>query len=219
LIAELTLPAGQSLRVEPFAFRERPLRQTRRLRRRDHELRLLSTPAATPYDIGDAAGLRTQRTLPRLGHGDPPPRVVACHGAGPLTRGPPTRFADGLPITSATLLLLSPGIAYDILRKGDGQRGGGGLNLVWSRAAEPVQAPGNAADLGVELDVSIFYQGLGGTYDAEGNVSTGFYGQLDYAVLFPLEGLGYLPAEQERRGSETDLSIAHMLRLYMGILF
>lgn len=113
-----------------------------------------------------------------------------------------------------------PGASYDFLRSGDGQRAGGGFNVVWSRATEPVQAPGNSPDLGVELDVKVYYQGLGGTYDAEGNATTGFYGQLDYAVMFPLDGLGYLPGEREARGNdETSLSVAHMLRLYMGILF
>ncbi len=113
-----------------------------------------------------------------------------------------------------------PGFAYDVMRKGDGQRAGGGLNLVWSRASEPVQAPGNAPDLGVELDAKIYYQGLGGTFDAQGNPKTGFYGQLDYAVLFPLDGLGYLPGERAALGEEaTSLSVAHMLRLYMGIMF
>lgn len=113
-----------------------------------------------------------------------------------------------------------PGISYDFLRGGDGQRAGGGLNMVWSRATEPVQAPGNSPDLAVELDAKVYYQGLGGTYDAEGRVTTGFYGQLDYAVLFPLDGLGYLPGERQERGEDqTSLSIAHMLRLYVGVLF
>lgn len=113
-----------------------------------------------------------------------------------------------------------PGITYDILRSYDGQRAGGGLDLVWSRATAPVQAPGNAPDLGVELDAKIYYQGLGGTYDPEGRPLTGFYGQLDYAVLFPLPGLGYLPGDKERLGEElTSTSIAHMLRLYLGMLF
>lgn len=113
-----------------------------------------------------------------------------------------------------------PGVSYDFLRSADGQRGGGGLNLVWSRATEPVQAPGNDPDLGVELDVKLYYQGLGGSFDAEGRAKTGFYGQLDYAVLFPLDGLGYLPGQRDELGQEaTSMSIAHMLRLYMGVLF
>ncbi|MFO0546878.1 MAG: TIGR04551 family protein [Polyangiaceae bacterium] len=112
-----------------------------------------------------------------------------------------------------------PGIAYDVIRNADGMRAGGGLNVVWSRAAQPVQAPGNEPDLGVELDTSIFFQGLGSSYDAKGNPTTGFYAQLDYAVLFPLDGLGYLPGEQRQLGADSQLSIAHMLRLFMGVLY
>lgn len=112
-----------------------------------------------------------------------------------------------------------PGVSYDFVRDGDGQRAGGGFNVIWSRAAEPVQTSGNAADLAVELDTSIFYQGLAGTFDAAGNPKTGFYGQLDYAVLFPLRGLGYLPLEEAALGSDASTVPAHMLRLYLGVLF
>jgi len=112
-----------------------------------------------------------------------------------------------------------PGVSYDFIRSSDGQRAGGGVNMIWSRAVEPVQAPGNLPDLGVELDTSLFYQGLGGTFDAEGKPQTGFYGQLDYAVLFPLGGLGYLPAQEEAMGEEASLAIAQMVRLYLGVLF
>ena len=113
-----------------------------------------------------------------------------------------------------------PGVSYDFVRGADGQRAGGGVNLVWSRAVEPVQAPGNQPDLGVEIDTSLFYQAIGGTYDAEGKPTTGFYGQLDYAVLFPLGGLGYLPKEADALGEEdSTLAVAQMLRLYLGVLF
>ncbi len=112
-----------------------------------------------------------------------------------------------------------PGASYDFIRSGDGQRAGGGVNLIWSRAVEPVQAPGNLPDLGVEIDTSIFYQGLGGSFDEEGRPETGFYGQLDYAVLFPLGGLGYLPGEEAGIGEDAKLAVAQMVRLYLGMLF
>ena len=113
-----------------------------------------------------------------------------------------------------------PGVSYDFIRGADGQRAGGGVNLVWSRAVEPVQTAGNQPDLGVEIDTSLFYQAIGGTYDAEGKPTTGFYGQLDYAVLFPLGGLGYLPEQADALGEEdSTLAVAQMLRLYLGVLF
>jgi uncharacterized protein (TIGR04551 family) len=113
-----------------------------------------------------------------------------------------------------------PGVSYDFIRGGDGQRAGGGVNLIWSRAVEPVQTAGNQPDLGVEIDTSLFYQAIGGTYDADGKPTTGFYGQLDYAVLFPLGGLGYLPEQAEALGEEdSTLAVAQMLRLYLGVLF
>ncbi len=110
-----------------------------------------------------------------------------------------------------------PAVEYDFLRATDGQRAGGGFNAVWSRAAEPVQAPGNAADLAVEIGAKVYYQGPSGTFDIDGQPTTGFFGQLDYAVLLPLQGLDYLPGET--LPADVGLAPAHLLRLYLGILY
>lgn len=110
-----------------------------------------------------------------------------------------------------------PAVEYDFLRHTDGQRAGGGFNAVWSRASEPVQTPGNAEDLGVEIGAKVYYQGPSGTFDLDGQPTTGFFGQLDYAVLVPLQGLDYLPGESVP--DEASLVPAHLLRLYLGILY
>lgn len=110
-----------------------------------------------------------------------------------------------------------PSVEYDFLRAGDGQRAGGGFNVVWSRASEFVQAPGNASDLGVEIGTKVFYQSPASTFDVQGRPTTGFYGQLDYSVLLPLQGLDYLPGETVP--DTVGLTPAHLLRLYLGVLF
>ena len=43
----------------------------------------------------------------------------------------------------------------------------------------------------------------------------GFFTMLQYGVLFPLGGLGYLPGET----AAPDTSTAHMLRWYIGMLY
>jgi uncharacterized protein (TIGR04551 family) len=112
---------------------------------------------------------------------------------------------------------LKPSVEYDFLRQADGQRAGGGFSAVWSRASEAVQTPGNASDLGVEIGAKVFYQGPAGTFDVEGQPKAGFFGQLDYAVLVPLQGLDYLPGES--LPADVGLTPAHLLRLYLGVLY
>ena len=50
----------------------------------------------------------------------------------------------------------------------------------------------------------------------------GFYTQLEYGVMFPLGGLGYLPGEEQEfvdAGNPVDLSTAQTVRWYLGILY
>jgi len=52
----------------------------------------------------------------------------------------------------------------------------------------------------------------------------GFYTQLEYGVLFPLPGLGYLPGQEAKYGinvpgGKLDTAIAQTLRWYIGILY
>jgi uncharacterized protein (TIGR04551 family) len=113
-----------------------------------------------------------------------------------------------------------PSVEYDFLKLDDGQRFGGGATLVWSRASEFVQAPGNDEDLGVELDGTLYYQAQGGTFSVDDKKMTGFFAKLQYGVLFPLDGLGRLPGEEARLPEdERGLDIPQILRLYLGILY
>ncbi|MEJ7728164.1 MAG: TIGR04551 family protein [Polyangiaceae bacterium] len=113
-----------------------------------------------------------------------------------------------------------PGVDYDFTRDKNGQRLGGGAAVVWSRAAEFVQTPGNARDLGVELDFQLYYQSKDGTLNDDPDKMGGFYASLQYGVLFPLAGLGYLPRQiDEKIGFTGETDTAQTLRLFLGIMF
>jgi uncharacterized protein (TIGR04551 family) len=115
-----------------------------------------------------------------------------------------------------------PSVEYDFLRDFDGQRLGGGAAVIWSRASEFVQTPGNARDLGLELDFTIYYQAKDGALNDDLDKMGGFYTMIQYGVMFPLGGLGYLPGEEQDfldSNNETELSTAQILRWYLGIMF
>jgi uncharacterized protein (TIGR04551 family) len=118
-----------------------------------------------------------------------------------------------------------PSVEYDFFRNPNGQRAGGGAAIIWSRASEFVQAPGHAPDLGVELNFKLHFQTKDGVLNDDPNKMGGFFAQAEYGVLFPLDGLGYLPGEVQnyadlQPGAEPlDTETAHALRLYLGILF
>ncbi|MGZ5966260.1 MAG: TIGR04551 family protein, partial [Polyangiales bacterium] len=84
-----------------------------------------------------------------------------------------------------------PGVEYDFTKSLDGEKFGGRAEIIYSRASVPVQAPGNKADLGIELDLSLYYQSKDGTLNNDPSKIGGFYGMLQYGVLFPLGGLDY----------------------------
>jgi uncharacterized protein (TIGR04551 family) len=117
-----------------------------------------------------------------------------------------------------------PGEAtLDPLEVGGGQRAGAGLTFVWSRASEPVQAPGHEPDLGVELNFKIYYQLSPGPVRAGVEEMGGFYTSLEYGVLFPLPGLGYLPGQESGysavTGQSLDVTPANTARWFLGMLF
>jgi uncharacterized protein (TIGR04551 family) len=114
-----------------------------------------------------------------------------------------------------------PSVDYDFARTTQGQRYGGGAAIIWTRASEFVQAPGHQRDLGVEFDLSLYYQSKDGSLNDDPDKMGGFYTMLQYGVLFPLGGLGYLPQEQTQvpAGESADTSAAHTVRWYVGILF
>jgi uncharacterized protein (TIGR04551 family) len=112
----------------------------------------------------------------------------------------------------------NPSLDYDFTREPNGQRIGGGINIVWTRASEFVQTPGHADDLGLELGGSLYFQSKDGALNDDPSQPGGFFAQLQYSVLFPLDGLGYQPVTEAQVPS-LDTSAAQMLRLYLGVLF
>ncbi len=115
-----------------------------------------------------------------------------------------------------------PGIEYDFSRALDGEKIGGRAEIIWSRATKPIQAPGHQADLGVEIDLSLYYQSRDGSLNDDPTKIGGFYAMLQYGVLFPLGGLGYLPNDKDpasSAGTKPEVSTAQTVRLFLGIAY
>ena len=115
-----------------------------------------------------------------------------------------------------------PQVEYDFNREPNGQRIGGGGALIWSRASQFVQTPGNAHDLGLELNFKLYYQAKDGSLNDDPDKMGGFYTQAEYGVMFPLGGLGYLPGQEQAfadANNPIELDTAQTLRWYLGILF
>jgi uncharacterized protein (TIGR04551 family) len=115
-----------------------------------------------------------------------------------------------------------PSVDYDFLKNPNGQKFGGGGAIIWSRASEFEQAPGHLRDLGVELDLQIYYQGKDGSLNDDPTKLGGFYSMLQYGAFFPLGGLSYLPGEQSSgstTGANFGTSVAQTVRLFLGIAF
>jgi len=113
---------------------------------------------------------------------------------------------------------LRPNVSYDFTRDRNGQRIGGNAALIWSRASEFIQTPGHQPDLGLELNFGLYYQAKDGTLNDDPDKLGGFFTSLQYGVLFPLGGLGYMSGEtaaDATLGTQT----AQMVRWYLGVLF
>jgi hypothetical protein len=110
------------------------------------------------------------------------------------------------------------------MHESTGQRLGGSIAGIWSRASEFVQAPGHARDLGIELNGALYFQSKDGALNDDKSKMGGFYARLEYGILFPMEGLGYPSARatslrQQFGSGAADISNAQILRLYLGVLF
>lgn len=114
-----------------------------------------------------------------------------------------------------------PSVDYDFVRNPNGQKFGGGAAIIWSRASEFMQTPGNKRDLGVELNLQLYYQAKDGTLNDDPNKIGGFYAMLQYGVLFPLGGLSYLQSQQRAdvNVDSWETSSAQTIRLFMGVAF
>lgn len=107
----------------------------------------------------------------------------------------------------------APGVSYDFIRSAFGQLLGARANVIWSRAHEPVQTWGNAADLGVEIDAMVYYRSEDGP-----DLLDGFYASLQYGIFFPLAGLGYLSGMAPSAVSPGGQN-AQTLRLILGVSY
>ena len=115
-----------------------------------------------------------------------------------------------------------PAVDYDFSRNPNGQRFGGGAAVIWSRASEFVQTPGHRRDLGVEIDLTLYYQSKDGLVNDDPDKMGGFFTMLQYGVLFPLWGLEYMPGEKDQATQQNiklDTGAAQTLRWYAGIMF
>lgn len=111
-----------------------------------------------------------------------------------------------------------PSVDYDFIHRANGEKVGGGAAIIWSRASEFIQTPGHARDLGVELNLQLYYQSKDGSLNDDPHRIGGFYAMLQYGVFFPLAGLSYLPGGVQS-GFDTSLSAAQTARLFLGIVF
>jgi uncharacterized protein (TIGR04551 family) len=110
-----------------------------------------------------------------------------------------------------------PSVEYDFARDKNGQRLGGGAAVIWSRASEFIQTPGHAHDLGIELNGQLYYQSKDGTLNDDPDKMGGFFTSLQYGVLFPLKGLGFLADSSVKTELKTET--AQTVRWFLGILY
>lgn len=116
-----------------------------------------------------------------------------------------------------------PNVEYDFIRDTRGQKLGGGVAAIWTRADEFMQTPGHERDLGIELNASLYFQSKDGALNDDPSQMGGFYSMLQYGVFFPMGAMGYLSEEarniQDQAQVQADLSSAQTLRLYLGVMF
>jgi uncharacterized protein (TIGR04551 family) len=112
-----------------------------------------------------------------------------------------------------------PSVEYDFLRSPSGQKFGGAAAIIWSRASEALQTPGNHQDLGVELNLSLYYQAKDGALNDNPDKVGGFFAMLQYGVFFPLGGLDYLPLQQTPQVDSWDTASAQTIRLFLGVAY
>lgn len=111
-----------------------------------------------------------------------------------------------------------PSVEYDFIRNPNGQKFGGGASFVWTRASQFVQTPGSKRDLGVEIDLQVYYQAKDGTLNDDPNKMGGFYAMLQYGAFFPLGGLQY-PEVVSTATPAAEVSTAQVIRLHLGVVF
>lgn len=111
-----------------------------------------------------------------------------------------------------------PSVEYDFIRNPNGQKFGGGASFIWTRASQFVQTPGSKRDLGVEIDLQVYYQAKDGTLNDDPGKMGGFYAMLQYGAFFPLGGLQY-PEVVATATPAAEVSTAQVIRLHLGVVF
>ena len=111
---------------------------------------------------------------------------------------------------------LKPGVSYDILRTAYGQVLGARADVIYSRAMNEVQTWGSDPNLGLEIDINVYYR----SEDGPGFLD-GFYASLQYGVFFPFQGLGYrtFRGVPEVAGGNPGLETAQTWRLILGVQY
>jgi uncharacterized protein (TIGR04551 family) len=118
-----------------------------------------------------------------------------------------------------------PSLAYDFMREPTGQRLGGGVAAIWSRASQFIQSPGHERDLGIEFNANLYFQSKDGALNDDPLNMGGFFAKLEYGVLFPMSGLGYPDGTAAtiqntlNRPNVTEIQTAQIVRLYLGAMF
>jgi uncharacterized protein (TIGR04551 family) len=103
-----------------------------------------------------------------------------------------------------------PGVSYDFIHDPYGQQAGARVDVIYSRAVAAKQTWGNDGNLGLELDLSLYYRSEDGP-----DILDGFYTTIQWGILFPFQGLKYVDAIMAPSGKTN----AMILRGVMGIAF
>lgn len=187
------------------------------------EYRAVEDKLRLQFGFGWGSGNDWEESLAPSSHGIPP---LLNGGRGPLStfRFNPAYLVDQIFFRRIMTRVqgayyFRPSVEYDFMRKPNGQKFGGGAAIIWSRASEFMQTPGNKRDLGVELDLSVYYQAKDGTLNDDPNIQGGFFTMLQYGVFFPLGGLSYLPGEQTTALPNWETSSAQVIRLFLGVRY
>jgi uncharacterized protein (TIGR04551 family) len=109
---------------------------------------------------------------------------------------------------------MKPGVNYDFIKNAFGQRLGARADVIYSRAAQEVQTPGADPNLGVELNLTAYYQSEDGP-----GMTDGFHARFQYGVLFPLDGLGYPTFRGNKPRGAIGTTNAQTVRLLMGVRY
>ena len=104
-----------------------------------------------------------------------------------------------------------PGISYDFIHDPYGQQAGARVDVVYSRASSSKQTWGENSNLGLELDLSLYYRSEDGP-----DILDGFYTMLQWGILFPFDGLKY---SNDIIGAPSGNKNAMILRGVAGIAF